>query len=466
MNLKSMREYVANILDYNPNIEQYRNEVNDVLNQVYVTHFMERPWEYAQKEVDIVAYADRTQDFLTWTRGVRIATPADGKFNEMIAPFQIIEPQASGADLEKNKEYTIIARHDNAGSAYATMADPLKPLEFYPVIDAVPNNTTTETLSCTIKHRNIALPPDMIDILSIGLRGRQSGFRQPFFNIARYEDEKMGLDLDQVAIPTNFIQTDTLHIPSPRLKPTIYNAGVLANVTTTAGNYQAAYTFILRGATTDRSIVNFESAPIFGDEQYFDTGVSLNVTNLEVTDTLVGNLPTEVFRGLRKVVYIKTPDSNHFVRVSDTTLAEDQGNSSVILPNGIDFTAPFRFQTSPKLVEHSGEYQQIRLYPRQDQDYIMKLRYMFRPKELKDDQDAPMMPTDTHLFLCYGAIAELFNKHNNTQQAMIYEQKAKKELMKIENRFLTQKSKAHIKYGYRTSDSYYGRPFVRITRVP
>lgn len=461
-----MREYVANILDYNPNIEQYRNEVNNVLNQVYVTHFMERPWEYAQKEVDITAYADRTQDFQSWASGVQIATPADSKFNEMIAPFQIIEPQTGTSGLELNKEYTIIARHDNAGSAYATLADPLKPLEFYPVIDAVPNLTPADPVSCKIKHRNIALPPDLIDILSIGLRGRQSGFRQPFFNIARYEDEKMGLDLDEVAIPTNFIQTDTLHIPSPRLKPTIYNAGALANVTTTAGNYQAAYTFILRGATTNRSIVNFESAPIFGDEQYFDAGVSLNINNLEITDSLVGNLPQEVFRGLRKMVYIKTPDSNHFVRVSDTTLTEDQGNTSAILASGIDFTMPFRFQSAPKLVEHSGEYQQIRLYPRQDDDYIMKLRYMFRPKELKDDQDAPMMPAETHLFLCYGAIAELFNKHNNTQQAMIYEQKAKKELMKIENRFLTQKSKAHIKYGYRTSDSYYGRPFIRITRVP
>ena len=466
MNLKQMREYVANILDYNPQIKQYKDEVDNVLNQVYVTHFMERPWEYAQKELDINIYADRTSSWLTWTRGVRIATPADNIENEMIAPFQIFEPLASGADITANKEYKILARHDSAGSAYATLTDPAKPLEYNQVSDTLPNNLTTETISGKLKHRHIVLPPDLVDVLSVGLRGRQSGFRQPFFNIARYEDEKMGLDLDEVAVPTNFIQTDNIHIPAPRVKATLYNMGGGGNLTITAGYYEVAYTFVLKTGSPSRGIFDLESAPIFCGEQYWDAGIKLGVTGLEQTDVLVGNLPTEVFRGLRKKVYVKTPDVDHYVLVSNTTLAEDQGNTTSILPNGIDFSSPLRFQSLPKLLEHSGDYQTFRLYPRQDADYVAKLRYMFRPAELRDDQDAPAMPTETHLFLCYGAIAELFNKHNNTGQAQIYEQKAKKELMKIENRFLTQKSKSHIMQGYRTSDSYYGRPFVRITRVP
>jgi len=53
MNFNDMREYVSNILDYNPNVDVYRTEVNNVLNQVYVTHFTERPREYAQREYDI-----------------------------------------------------------------------------------------------------------------------------------------------------------------------------------------------------------------------------------------------------------------------------------------------------------------------------------------------------------------------------------------------------------------------------
>ena len=50
MNLKQMREYVSNILDYNPNVTQYKQEVDNILNQVYITHFCERPWEYAQRQ--------------------------------------------------------------------------------------------------------------------------------------------------------------------------------------------------------------------------------------------------------------------------------------------------------------------------------------------------------------------------------------------------------------------------------
>jgi hypothetical protein len=461
MNFKDMREYVSNILDYNPNVDVYRTEVNNVLNQVYVTHFTERPWEYAQREYDIEVLADQTFTGNVWTRGVKVnPNSSQGTYG----PFMTFEATAAVDDIEANKEYNAISRFDVGSDSYLVLQDPVYQLDQYAITQAMPNNTSTAAISFKMKHRHVNLPPDCIEILGVGLRGRQSGFRQPFFNLAKYEDEHMGLDLDEVGVPTNWVETMPITLPSPRKKPKLV-AGVKSNRTITAGDYQVAYTFTVV-STTERGIVEIESSPVFGDVQTFAVNVSLEVADIEVTETYAAQIPTIVFRELRKNIYIKTPDTAHFVRASTITVAPEQDSSNTVLGNGIDFSMPLRFNNQTKLQENEGTYKTFRLYPRQDSDYICKLRYHYRPKILADDQDAPQMPSDAHLFLCYGAIAELFYKHSNTTQGRLYEDKAKRELMKIENKYLTQKDKAHIKQGYRSSDMYFGRPFVRITRVP
>lgn len=466
MNLKQMREYVSNILDYNPDVQQYKNEVTNILNQVYITHFTERPWEYAQREYDIEIYKDRTLTGETWARGVFVNPQPSGNDNAIYGPFMVFEPTTDVGNLVANKEYKILSRFDVVSNAYVNIQDPVYPLDQYPVSEAVITNFSTgDSVDFKLKHRHITLPHDCIEVLGVGLRGRQSGFRQPFFNLAKYEDEKMGLDLDQVGIPTNWIETQPLSIPAPRITPTIATqAGT--NLTQTAGTYQCAYTFTVLAATT-RGITEIESAPIFGVEQTFAAGVCLGVTNIEETENYIANIPQSTFRELRKHVYIKTPETKHFVRVTDqATVAPQQTDTTSLFANGIDFSQPLLFESKPKLLENEGNYKTFRLYPRQDDDYTCKLRYHYRPKELRDDQDTPKMPADAHLYICYAAIAEIFYKHSNIGQGNLYEQKARKELLKIENKYLTQKDKAHIKGGYRASDSYYGRPFVRITRVP
>ena len=457
-----MREYVSNILDYNPQVDTYKKEVNDILNQVYLTHFTERPWEYAQREYDIEVFADQTFTGTTYARGVAV-TPNEG--SAVYGPNMVFEATVDADGIPKNKEYNALARFDIASNSYLILQDPVYQLDQYPVLQCLADNPIGgEEITFIMKHRHIVLPPDTIEILSIGLRGRQTGFRQPFFNLARYEDEKLGLDLDEVGVPTNWIETQPQTLPNPRIIPNLFT-GAGTNLTQVSGYYQCAYTFTVTAATT-RGVVDLESAPIFGEEQYFDVGVSLGVENIEATETYVGLFPTEVFRELRKNVYVKTPDSNHFVRVNQVTISPEQTDTSVSLGQGIDFAQPLLWESRPKLQENEGTYKTVRLYPRQGDDYLVKLRYHYRPKTLKDDQDVPQMPSDGHLFLCYGAIAELFYKHSNLSQGRLYEDKAKKELMKLENKYLTQKDKAYIKGGYRSSEMYYGRPFVKITRIP
>jgi hypothetical protein len=82
-----------------------------------------------------------------------------------------------------------------------------------------------------------------------------------------------------------------------------------------------------------------------------------------------------------------------------------------------------------------------------------------------DDDDVPMMPKDTHLYLCYVAISELFLKHGDLNQGTVYEKKAQKELLKIENRYLQNKTQLHVKAPFKATGGYTRRRMVKITRV-
>ena len=60
MNLKEMREMVGSIIDYDPEIESYQNEVHRIINQCYLEFFCEHPWKFNQKSVDIYTKPDIT----------------------------------------------------------------------------------------------------------------------------------------------------------------------------------------------------------------------------------------------------------------------------------------------------------------------------------------------------------------------------------------------------------------------
>ena len=59
MNLREIREYIANITDYDPNVNKdYSAQVDNVINETYRMLFSEKPFTFAQKEVKIPIYTD------------------------------------------------------------------------------------------------------------------------------------------------------------------------------------------------------------------------------------------------------------------------------------------------------------------------------------------------------------------------------------------------------------------------
>ena len=58
MRLVDLIDMVANIVDYDPSVDTYRNQITDLLNDAYYSLFSTKPFTFAQKEDIIKAYAD------------------------------------------------------------------------------------------------------------------------------------------------------------------------------------------------------------------------------------------------------------------------------------------------------------------------------------------------------------------------------------------------------------------------
>ena len=101
-------------------------------------------------------------------------------------------------------------------------------------------------------------------------------------------------------------------------------------------------------------------------------------------------------------------------------------------------TVPTQYLISQdRLPENSGHYKRIRLYPRQDTDYLVALRYIYQPPRLIEDSDTPEFPPSHHRYLVYRACQELFVKHDNLSHSEVYKRKADIELLRLENNYLS-----------------------------
>ena len=142
MNLKEMRDMVANIIDYNPDVTAYNEEINKIINEVYLNFFMTQPWSFAQKTIDTYTLPDVTQTDLT-------ITPNAG--NAYLKNF-----------LEGMNNTTGIGQHFNSGQmshegSYFKLTDSTTPANsgIY-VIDKIDNGNTQMHVSKVSYNKQFA----------------------------------------------------------------------------------------------------------------------------------------------------------------------------------------------------------------------------------------------------------------------------------------------------------------------
>ena len=428
MNLRQMIDMAGAILDYAPGITTYENEVKRFLNESYLDLYADRAWNFAQKSTLLSVKADRTATNGTITGAAAVGIAAGTFFTSDMAGMII---EISGAtNSADNGEYEILAV-DTTATTSAVL---------------VTMNGNTPTLSGAgtgtfkVKQRYVDLPPDTIEVLSLGIRSPENE-RQEWVYLNRWLDEHLALDIDLVSRPTDWIIYDEYVMPQPRVTPTL-SLVLGASTSPVAGVYDVCYTFIRQ---------NRESAPspISG---------TVTVANAAADTINAGSLQVTTGAALLKRTYFRCPLSNRFYRAEAVDVVPaDVGTGGVSFQNITTFIV-----NSEPLPEHEGRYKRLRPYPRQDKDYEATLRYVYRPPRLLDDSDVPEFPADFHRYLVYRTCQELFVKHNNLPQSEMYKIKSEDELMRMQQRCLTQSANTWIKSSFRQS-AIYRRPRPRLT---
>ena len=417
MNLAEMRSMVGSIVDYDPNVQTYRDEVNRILNELYLDFFTDRPWKFAQETEEVQVYRDVTITDGQIGIGANTVTAAAGTPFLSWMEGAIVEIQGA-ADVD-NGEYEIIK---------------VTPNVLY--LDGFSASANTNNLTITVKQRFIDMPEDCSEVLSIGIRSPTSGTQAHFDYLSRARDEELSLLLSSTGLPTDWLIYDDVTMNQPVLMPAL--AVVDAGTTwSELGTYKVRYTFVHK---------NRESAP---SPEIIATATSANAPSGSFRLDLSNLQNTGTNSGMFKRVYLSTTTSNAFYHVSNADVNETTATLSTL-----DLTADY-LARGRRLPENDGHYKRVRLYPRQDTDYLVEVRFVYRPDRLIEDTDVPEFPPDHHRYLVYRACQELFVKHDNLQHSELYRRKADAELVRIQNLYLSEGAGYWIKQGYRETTLKY-----------
>ena len=337
MNLGEIRDQIAFILDYDPDNTDYTDDLNDLINRNYLDLFGREDFSFAQKEKPIVAHKTVSATSVSVTNGSALVTTGTS--------FFIAEQMEGMTIIIEEVEYTI-AWIKSGTQAYLTM-----------------NYAGSTTANATIKveHRYIDLPDDCVRILDVFRR--QPDNPEQMLPLSRSDEGFYSINFTETGEPIRWLPIDDFTIRSPRNN---------SFVAVTSGSGHGVRT--LEFATT---------FTIFNKESSFAKITELELSNTEIMRWTFPSLPNTSGRiyhvYCRNKAYsykwFKVPEDS----ISRTEFVPDVGGSyDFTLPNSVwTDTFELTYSVAP---ENGGHYKRFRLYPMQDNEYTIYVRYSYRPK--------------------------------------------------------------------------------------
>ena len=411
--LKELREFVANILDYNPENENYAKQVDALLNQADSAICQEKPFTFVNKVVDVPVYKDVAIPAATCTNGTQVVTAPLGTFLSWMVGQELAVTLSTGSV----ETFTI----NNVVSDTDVRID----RDF---------TDTTGAKAAVVINRYIDLPADATTILAVARRSDTLSPTDPGLleNLARFEDEWWNLPLGEVNLPINWVWYDAFHLRGPRR-----NFGLTTAVA------------VGRGVRT----LEFCSTLVFAGRESAH-GEVVSITAQATEDIVLTPFVQTTNSGLYKRYYWRAPDFGYKAwRLLDDALAP--GSSMTLAPTDV---APrtYAFDTtsmttteglfnSARMANPDGFTQRIRLYPRQDKDYNFQVRYMVKHQDMQEDNDVSLIPPENRMIIAYKALADVLAKHDNPTQAEMYKRKFNVCLLQLERRYLITPSKRIVK---------------------
>ena len=475
-NLLSLRNKIKNITDYSPELQQYNDQVDELINDAYYYIWTLKRWNFATKEYffkfipdmlptrDVVApITSVNANVIKGSRQVTFSTTMD----------RLTQENFEGQPITiQNHEYTI--------SKVVNPANILLDQPFH-------GTTNVDDVSWRIKKRYYDLPQDSIELLSLAHRdvpnqNNGRGAYPPYgklIGLMPRAEERLNLRMDYAASYAEaYVWSPSFYVPEAyKVKLEAAFEQGENPVGFPYGSYlEVCWAFIRDGkvgALSEPQIINFtagqgggfntltinfetwDDQPVQSDTfQTFDTtpaqfeGLSKIVFwNANFNRSTGERLGLPVWRQFNNPGGITTRNTSNFLR--PVIAADFQSDVIITNFNQID-------PGNPIYIENDGQYNRIRPYPRVDswdeeitrqdagqdfskvpQDFLREgvARYYYKPPHLGFKTDSPQMPHEYHQLIVYKVLETLYDKVGQATQAANYRKRIDKEVKSLEKRY-------------------------------
>jgi len=417
--LKALREYVANVLDYDPTNPTYQSQVDRLLNEADRRICTEKLYTFAQKTVDIDVYADKA---------VTVSINAGG---QIVGAAGTFESWMEGHIIDIGGVEYQIAWVDSGTAAYLTTTP-----------------TPAGAQAATVLQRWIYLPQECVQVVSLSRRSLAITPTNPghLMPITQYEDEWHNLPLGETGLPEMWVPGNPVGVDAPRL-------GVSLGTVSGVG----------LGARTVEVAVVYENGGIISAISDIQSITLTAAQKLQVTP--ISTLPAT--KGLYRVVYLRAPQHG----IDDWRRAQldatgglfkiaPTSSSAVVVKSELAHLESELYYLEDRLVAPTGVADRLRLYPRQSETMTLQLRYLADHQPMVEDNDTSVVPVAHRMIIAYRALYEVLVKHNNPSLAELYKKRYDLGLLQLESRYLSQPSRRLVK-GYMSPSSVPEGPFRR-----
>lgn len=408
--LRALREYVANVLDYSPTNPTYARQIDRLLNEADRAITTSKPFTFVNKAAEVTAYADVNIDVSVLTGNIQIAQlPGQPNF---LAWMVNQEVKIDGVT------YTIVE------VVSTTLANLDRGVE-----------AANGSYTVTVINRYLDLPADCSSVLGIARRTDARTPNNPgmLTPLARYEDEWSNLPLGEVNLPVYWLYHDPAYIDGPRKNYTLSTA---ATVGAGVRTIEITSTLIRGGRESSYGEVQ---ALELTDSQDLVLTPTANPSGTGLLKRYYFRCPNLGYDAWRLLADPNNPGSNMELAASDAAARTFTSLTQNNLENSESF---YRYE---RLQHPDGFVQRVRLYPRQDQDYVFTIRYMQRHQPMVEDGDVSSIPPDQRMLLAYWALVDVLMKHDNPTQSEMYRRRVEEMLLRLERRYLVTTSRRIVK---------------------
>lgn len=465
MNLKQIRERIANITDYKPTNQEHLTDMDQLINGAFQYIWLAKPWSFAQKIAYLNVYPD-----LDYTLTGSTITAAVTDFRREItlsaAVKSLLNFKYEGQVFEiQGREYEILRIINDTT---IRLVEPFR------------GTTTAADTTWRIKNKYYELPSDLVTICSVSHRDAPivGGRRQNLVGISNKREEELSLAEDRTASYAEmYINMPPEIIPSgEKLRDSEYAPEVSTFIAgnsyefcwafrkgDSVGPLSEPYTQII-GQDQENQALSFALEPITHD----------NTVVITPAYSDVFDKAPNVWEGLAKVLFVNV-NYDHttgerlgipkWVAVTNYTGSATQYDSDPYLITDIQaqWIIKYREQVSPgnpQYVEVDGHYHLIRPYPRINgydkklpyatyadgaggniyapEIYFRQLevRYLYKPAFLCQITDTPPMPYELHEMVVLKALEDYYNKKGNEKLSQLYRIRYEKDILAATSKYV------------------------------